>query len=64
MVTPAEEKHLSVSVAGEVSSWLEGSRQSGFFDLKGSVEAVLKETGIDNAIFKGSENESYYNYLR
>ena len=54
-----EEKRLAIGIAGEVSSWAEGSRQYSFFDLKGAVETVLSDLGIDNAVFKQARNEAY-----
>ena len=55
----SEKKRLSIGVAGEVSSWAEGARPSSFFDLKGVIETVLSELGINDPVFKQARNEAY-----
>ncbi|MDO8525914.1 MAG: phenylalanine--tRNA ligase subunit beta [Candidatus Omnitrophota bacterium] len=54
-----ERECLSIGIAGEISSWAEGSRPAGFFDLKGAIETVLFDLGIDNAAFRQIRNEAY-----
>jgi len=54
-----EEKHLSLAVTGEISNWAEGSRSCSFFDLKGAVEMLLSELGIEKVIFKQIKDATY-----
>jgi phenylalanyl-tRNA synthetase beta chain len=46
-----ERTYLGACVTGEISSWAGGSRPYSFFDLKGAVEALLTELGIDGVSF-------------
>ncbi len=55
-----EKKCISMGVAGEITSWAEGSRPCNFFDLKGMVEALLSAFGINNAVFKKCGNSGAY----
>lgn len=55
-----EKKHLVLGVMGEdFSGWASGARKRGFFDLKGAVETLLAELGIQNASFKYAMNEGF-----
>ena len=54
-----EKKHLAFTITGEVSNWVEGSREQNFFDLKGFVEVLLSELGIEGAIFKQIKDDAY-----
>ena len=54
-----EKKRLSIGIAGEISNWQEGARPCGFFDLKGAIETVLSELGIDAPVFKEARSEAY-----
>lgn len=54
-----EGKHLAIALAGEISSWAEGARASAFFDLKGCIEILFSELGIDRAIFKQAKDDIY-----
>ena len=55
----SEKKYLSIGIAGEISSWAEGSRKCGFFDLKGAIEIALSEVGISGLVFKEARSETY-----
>ncbi|MFH0764615.1 MAG: phenylalanine--tRNA ligase subunit beta [Candidatus Omnitrophota bacterium] len=54
-----EKKHLSIALAGEISSWASGSRQYSFFDLKGIVEALFSELGIEGASYKYEKDDLF-----
>ncbi|MFA5143207.1 MAG: phenylalanine--tRNA ligase subunit beta [Candidatus Omnitrophota bacterium] len=54
-----ETRCLSIGIAGEISGWAQGARPCGFFDLKGAIETVLSELGIDNAAFKQTRIDGY-----
>jgi phenylalanyl-tRNA synthetase beta chain len=50
-----ERKTLSIGMTGLAhSNWAEGSRPINFFDLKGILEALLSELGVDSFILKKS----------
>lgn len=53
---PEEKTTLGIALMGEVhrTGWGEPSRQVDFFDLKGLVEAIFKELGIQCTIGAGS----------
>jgi phenylalanyl-tRNA synthetase beta chain len=55
----SEEKYLSVAITGTTSSWTEGERPYDFFDLKGAIESILSELGIEGAAFERSQNNIY-----
>ena len=53
----SERMHLSIGMTGEArSNWAEGSRESGFFDLKGAVETLFLELGIEKFSFKRAKH--------
>ena len=41
------------------TSWLGGVRQAGFFELKGIIETLFAELGIEGAIFKHTKNNVF-----
>lgn len=48
-----EKEYLSIAIAGQAySNWLTGSRPASFFDLKGIVEELFLELGIEKTSFK------------
>lgn len=56
----AERQHLAVAITGQcLASWLAGTRQAGFFELKGMVEALFSELGIMHADFSHVNNASF-----
>lgn len=55
----SEKKFLSLGFSGEISSWLGGSRQVTFFDLKGAVEDLFLQMGIKDFSFKYTKEESF-----
>ena len=47
-----EAEHLSLGLVGEARAfWFEGARPASFFDLKGIVETLLSELGVDSPSF-------------
>ena len=53
-----EKKHLAISIMGDVSSnWADRARQCSFFDLKGIVEALLSQVGIESAAYEAIRPE-------
>ena len=59
--TFAETKYLSIALTGETATWAEGSRPISFFDLKGMIENLLCELGVENVTFKQAEDGRYSN---
>ncbi len=57
-----EEKHLSMVMTGKLipENWLETSQQTGFYHLKGQVEAILKRFAIDDYKIKPADNNDLY----
>jgi len=48
-----EKEYLSIAIAGQAySTWLTGSRPASFFDLKGIVEELFLELGIEKISFR------------
>ena len=54
-----ERKHLSMAMAGEISSWLGGTRARSFYDLKGAVQGLLSELGVTGVSFKEARHEGF-----
>lgn len=55
-----ERKSMCIGMAGQAySSWAGGSRQSDFFSLKGIVETLFSELGIESASFKHAKNSAF-----
>ncbi len=54
-----EEKRLSLVMTGKLvpENWLEPPAQTGFYHLKGQIEAVLKRFGIDDYKIKPGDNK-------
>ena len=57
-----EEKHLALVMTGKLTSenWIEPSKHTGFYHLKGQVEAVLNRFGIRDYKLKPGNNADLY----
>ena len=57
-----EEKHLSLTMTGKLlpENWLVPTAATGFYHLKGQVEAVLKRFGIHDYQLKPAKNKDLY----
>ena len=57
-----EEKHLSLTMTGKLlpENWLVPTAATGFYHLKGLVEAVLKRFGINDYQLKPAKNKDLY----
>ncbi len=57
-----EEKHLSLTMTGKLlpENWLAPTIATGFYHLKGQVEAVLKRFGINDYRLKPGKNKDLY----
>ncbi len=55
-----EERSLSLGMTGEVhSNWAAPSREVGFFDLKGVVDVLFSELGVDSFSFKEAKDDRF-----
>ena len=57
-----EEKHLSLTMTGKLlpENWLVPTTATGFYHLKGQVEAVLQRFGINDYQLKPAKNNDLY----
>ncbi len=57
-----EEKYLSLVMTGKFvpENWMEPPVKTGFYHLKGQIEAVLKRFGIDDYKIKPGDNKDLY----
>lgn len=57
-----EEKHLSLTMTGKFlpENWLVPATATGFYHLKGQVEAILKRFGINDYHLKPAKNTDLY----
>ena len=55
-----EKKHLSIGITGDIyANWADRARQCSFFDLKGIVETLLFQMGIEGASYKYSKDNLF-----
>jgi phenylalanyl-tRNA synthetase beta chain len=56
----SEKTCLSIGIAGSLfAGWAGGDRAADFFELKGIVETLLSETGLNAVSFRGAHNGSF-----
>jgi phenylalanyl-tRNA synthetase beta chain len=56
----SEGRHIAMAIVGEVfSNWGAAPTECSFFDLKGAVETLLSELGIDQVSFKQANDVTF-----